>query len=232
MSGHSKWATIKRAKSVTDAKKGAVFTKLSKNISLAAKQGKDPEFNPALRTAIDAAKEANMPKDNIERAILRGAGELPGQQIEEITYEGYGPYGIAIMIHCATDNLNRTAAFIKQILSKYNGKLGGPGSVNYLFKPMGIIRCEQSSDELQLQIMDAGAEEIIEEDNGLTIRVKPEQFNTLKETLQTTASFSELTQLPDIMISLDSSQISTIQALLDSLEENDDVIEVYHNAKF
>lgn len=135
MSGHSKWATIKRAKGATDAKKGAMFTKLSRNISMAAKKGKDPEFNSSLRTAIDAAKAVSMPKDNIEKAILRGAGELPGQQIEEMVYEGYGPSGVAMMIRCATDNTNRTSSNLKAHLSKHGGKLGVPGSAKFLFNP-------------------------------------------------------------------------------------------------
>lgn len=133
MSGHSKWATIKRAKGATDAKKGAMFTKLSKNISMAAKKGKNPEFNASLRTAIEAAKTVSMPKDNIEKAILRGAGELPGQHIEEVVYEGYGPGGVALMIRCATDNTNRTSGFLKSTLSKHGGKLGVPGSAKFLF---------------------------------------------------------------------------------------------------
>ncbi len=134
MSGHSKWATIKRSKGAADAKRGALFTKLSKNISIAAKKGKDPETNPSLRLAMDTARTANMTKDVIERAILRGAGELPGQQIEEVTYECYGPGGVALLVRCATDNTNRTASFMKSTLSAYGGNLGGPGSVRYIFK--------------------------------------------------------------------------------------------------
>jgi len=134
MSGHSKWATIKRSKGAADNKRGALFTKLSKNISIAAKKGKDPAMNSSLRLAIDTARESNMPKDVIERAILRGAGELPGQQIEEIVYECYGPGGVALLVQCATDNTNRTAGFIKTTLHSYGGKLGGPGSVSYLFQ--------------------------------------------------------------------------------------------------
>lgn len=153
MSGHSKWATIKRSKGAADAKRGVVFTKLSKNVSLAARAGKDPDMNSALRTAINAAKEANMPKDNIERAILRGAGELPGQNIEEITYEGYGPSGIALLMRCATDNTNRTSTFIKTALKKYGGKLGGPGSVSYLFSQRGMLR---------IDVTDADKEKMIE----------------------------------------------------------------------
>lgn len=134
MSGHSKWATIKRQKGAADAKRGALFTKLSKNISIASQKGKDPEMNAGLRIAIEAARAANMSKDVIERAIQRGAGELPGQQITEIVYECYGPGGVAILVRCATDNTNRTASFMKSILNKYGGNLGGPGTVRYIFK--------------------------------------------------------------------------------------------------
>lgn len=146
MSGHSKWATIKRSKGVADAKRGVLFTKLSKNISIAAKKGKDPDMNPGLRLAIDTARTANMTKDVIERAILRGAGELPGQQIEEIAYEGYGPGGIALLIRCATDNTNRTASFIKTTLNQHAGNLGGPGSVRYIFKQPEVYKLPLPDD--------------------------------------------------------------------------------------
>lgn len=134
MSGHSKWSQIKRQKSAQDQKKSGIFTKLSKNISLAAKKGKDPESNYALRTAIDAAKAANMPGDSVEKAILRGVHELPGQILEEVIYEGYGPSGVAMIIQCVTDNKNRTSAFIKSTLAKHGGSLSGPNAVLYLFK--------------------------------------------------------------------------------------------------
>ncbi|MFA5996002.1 MAG: YebC/PmpR family DNA-binding transcriptional regulator [Patescibacteria group bacterium] len=230
MSGHSKWATIKRAKGVTDAKKGALFTKLSKNISLAARKGKDPEFNASLRTAIEAAKAVSMPKDNIERAISRGAGELPGQKIEEITYEGYGPNGVAMLIRCATDNTNRTSSNLKSTLSKHGGNLGGPGSVSFLFKPAGIIRVEQNSDALQLAAMDAGAEDIIEEAGGITIFTPPELFETVKTTLGNVVAVAELTNRPLTMISLNDDAQASLGKLLEELEDNDDIMDLYHNA--
>lgn len=154
MSGHSKWATIKRSKGAADAKRGALFTKLSKNISIAAKKGKDPEMNPSLRLAVDTAREANMTKDVIERAILRGAGELPGQQIEEITYECYGPGGVALLVHCATGNSNRSASFIKSTLTKFGGNLGGPGSVRYLFKQAEVYKITLSDDATSQKFAD------------------------------------------------------------------------------
>ncbi|MDP3971065.1 MAG: YebC/PmpR family DNA-binding transcriptional regulator [bacterium] len=232
MSGHSKWSSIKRAKGATDAKKGAIFTKLSKNISLAAKNGKDPSMNSALRTAIDAAKAANMPKDNIERAILRGAGELPGQLIEELTYECYGPGGVAIMIRCSTDNTNRTATFIKTTLSKAGGNLGGPGTVNYLFQKKGIVRIEKSADELQLIAMDAGADDIVEEDDGLTIYTSPETLDAVKDAMGDDVELAEIHLVPLTKVNVSKEEDKgRIEKLLSDLEENEDIDETYHNAE-
>lgn len=152
MSGHSKWSQIKRQKAITDNKRSGVFTKLSRNISLAAKKGKDPEMNHALRAAIDAAKNASMPKDNIAKAILRGTGELAGQALEEVTYEGYGPGGVAMMIRCVTDNKNRTAAYLKSALTKAGGKLTGPNSVAYLFKLNNAVNKIQLNNDNQQKL--------------------------------------------------------------------------------
>lgn len=233
MSGHSKWATIKRAKGTADAKRGALFTKLSKNISIAAKKGKDPEMNPGLRTAIDAARASNMTKDVIERAILRGAGELPGQQIEEVVYEGYGPGGVAIIVHTATDNTNRTASFMKSTLAKFGGNLGGPGSVNYLFKQKAVVRSHDTSEAIQLAIMEAGAEDIVEEDDGLTIYGAPTNLSALKLAIGSAVEFAEVNFVPDTTISVAAADHKTkLVDLLETLEDNDDVIDVVHNAKF
>lgn len=230
MSGHSKWATIKRAKGAADSKRGVLFTKLSKNISVAARNGKDPEFNAALRTAIEAAKAVSMPKDNIEKAILRGAGELPGQHIEEVMYEGYGPSGVAMLIRCATDNTNRTSSNLKAALSKRGGNLGGPGSVGFLFKLSGVLRVDQTDEATQLKIMDAGAEDLVEEDNGLTIYTVPENFDPVKTTLGAEVTFAELTQKPLTTVSLDDDARSQLLRLLEDLENDDDVVDVHHNA--
>ncbi len=232
MSGHSKWASIKRAKGAADSKKGAVFTKLSKNISLAAKNGKDADMNPALRTAIDTAKIANMPKANIEKAILRGAGELPGQLIEELNYEGYGSGGVAILIRCATDNTNRTSSFIKSTLNKYGGKLGGPGTVSYLFARRGIIRTDSTSDETQLTAMDAGADDIVEEDDGLTIYTTPEQLQTVKDSLGELVTYSAVELVANVKVDVDASTQSQVEKLLEILEDNEDVIDITHNGSF
>lgn len=230
MSGHSKWATIKRAKGAADAKKGAAFTKLSKNISMAAKKGKDPEFNASLRTAIEAAKAVSMPKDNIEKAILRGAGELPGQQIEEVIYEGYGPGGVALMIRCATDNTNRTSSFLKSTLSKHGGNLGGPGTVGFLFKTAGVLRLDEVDETLQLQAMDAGAEDLVEEDDGLTIYTSPENFELVKKSLGEKVTFAEVTQRPLTNVNITTETQAIFIKLIEELEDNDDVIDLQHNA--
>ncbi len=232
MSGHSKWATIKRAKGSADAKRGVLFTKLSKNISLAAKQGKDPEMNSSLRSAIDAAKSANMPKANIERAVLRGAGELPGQQIEEHTYEGYGPGGLAIIIRCATDNTNRTGTFIKTTFNKGGGKLAKPGAVGYMFKQRGILRTEDASDETQLLAMDSGAEDIVEEDGGLTIYTEPKTLDAVKEALGDTVVYASVDLVPETRTTVDDKTKASAISLLETLENNEDVVEVTHNGKF
>ena len=232
MSGHSKWATIKRAKGAADAKRCALFTKLSKNISIAAKKGKDPEMNSGLRLAIDTARAANMTKDVIERAILRGAGELPGQQIEEVTYECYGPGGVALLVQCATDNTNRTAGFIKSTLSKYGGNLGGPGSVSYLFKQRGVLRSTDQSEVNQLKAVEAGAYDLIEEENGLTIYTAPDVLAQAKEALGATIEYAEVTLVPDTTLSLtDAEQRNKFDQLLETLEDNEDVVDVTHNAQ-
>lgn len=230
MSGHSKWATIKRAKGAADAKKGVLFTKLSKNISIAAKKGKDPEMNAALRTAIDAAREANVTKDVIERAILRGAGELPGQQIEELTYECYGPGGVAIMVRCATDNTNRTAGFIKSTLSKFGGNLGGPGSVAFMFKHKGVLRSSDTSDDLQLKAVEAGADDIAVEDGGLTIYTTPEQFEAVKTALGSSLTYGAVESVPDTRVAIAPEHENKFEQLLETLEDNEDVNDVTHNA--
>jgi YebC/PmpR family DNA-binding regulatory protein len=232
MSGHSKWATIKRAKGAADNKRGALFTKLSKNISIAAKKGKDPEMNPSLRTAVDAAREANMTKDVIERAILRGAGELPGQQIEELVYECYGPGGIALLVRCATDNTNRTAGFIKSTLGKFGGNLGGPGSVSFMFKQKGILRTADTSEDTQLKAMDAGADDLIEEDGGLTIYTSAAQLPVVKAALGGLVTFAEASLVPDTHVPLDDAQHQKqFEQLLEVLDDNEDVVDVTHNAQ-
>lgn len=180
MSGHSKWATIKRSKGAADAKRAVLFTKLAKNISVAARQGKDPVMNPSLREAIDKARASSMPKDNIERAVLRGAGELPGQALEEITYEGYGPGGVAFYILTVTDNSNRTVQELKRLLSSNGGSLGGPGAVAWMFQRKGVLRYAVLTDEQELVAIDAGAEDIQRETEGVVVFTPPEKLAAVK----------------------------------------------------
>lgn len=233
MSGHSKWSTIKRAKEAVDAKRGVLFTRLSKNITIAARKGKDPSMNASLRTAIESAREVNVPKDLIERAIARGAGEFPGQTIEEVVYEGFGPGGVALLIRCATDNTNRTAGSIKSMLSKYGGNLSGPGSVHHLFRQRGVIRTSQCDEATQLAAVEAGAEDLVEEDNGLTVYTEPSRVSAVKNALasMTSVEFAKVVMVPDTPVEVaDQKEKSKLDQLLFALGENDDVVEVMHNA--
>lgn len=225
MSGHSKWSTIKRQKAVVDAKKGKIFTKLSKNISLAAKNGKDPEMNPALRQAIDAARQVNMPKENIERAILKGSGELPGQQLEEATYEIYGPGGVAIIVKVVTDNTNRIVSEIKAILNKQGSKLAGTNAVAYMFQQKGVIRIDQADEQKQLIAIDSGADDVIEEEGGLTIYTTPADLEKVKQALGE-VDYSGIDLVPDTKVESN----EKADKLVEMLEELEDVDSVYTNS--
>ncbi len=185
MSGHSKWATTKRRKEGVDAKKSANFTKLANIISVAARSGGDPATNFKLRMAIDKAKEFRLPKENIERAVKKGAGELGGEEISEMIYEGFGPEGIALVMEIVTDNKNRSVSEVKHILNKYNGSLGGPGATMWMFQHLGVITLDkvQLTDEEELNLIDSGALDIKTED-GVIVYAKPEQFEALKKKIQ------------------------------------------------
>ena len=187
MSGHSKWSQIKRGKAVADKKRGNLFSKLSNTISVAAKEGVNPEMNFKLKIAVEQAKAANMPKDNIERAIKRGSGEIKGVKIEEIIYEAFSPEGIALIIEVVTDNKNRAVAELKKILNKYDGKLAGANSVLWMFKRKGVMRiiCElfANKQEEELKLIDLGAEDIVEEGDELIIYTKLEDLQKVKERL-------------------------------------------------
>ncbi len=229
MSGHSKWSQIKRQKEVTDKKKGKTFTKLSKNVSLAAKKGKDPGMNPALRQAIDAARAANMPKDNIDKAILRGAGELPGQEINEVTYEIYAPGGAAMIVQAVTDNKNRTTSEVKAILNRYGGKLGGVNSVAYMFQNRGILRINDAGEANQLKAIDAGALDVQEEEGGLTIYTEPGDLEKVKSVLGP-VEYSAVELVPKNKLALsDPGAKGKIQKILDELDNNEDVEGVFIN---
>ncbi|MBI3291032.1 YebC/PmpR family DNA-binding transcriptional regulator [Candidatus Falkowbacteria bacterium] len=236
MSGHSKWAQIHRQKGATDAKRGALFTKLGKAITVAAKTGGgDPDKNFKLRLTIDQAKSANMPKDNIERAIKRGTGELAGGKIEEATYEGFGPAGVALMIECLTDNRNRSSASIKHILAKHDGSLGGPGSVAWMFEQKGVIKTGKINEELELALIDLGGEDIVNEEDGTTIYANPGGLKTIKEFLEKKGlkvNYAEVEQTAKEKKSLDAGQKEQIQKLFDELDDDEDVNDYYSNAEF
>jgi len=238
MSGHSKWSQIKYKKANTDAKRGKAFTKIVKEISVAARTGGgDPEGNPRLRTAIEKAKEANMPSDNIKKAIMKGTGELPGTTYEESVYEGYGPGGAALLIETLSDNKNRTVSEIRHILSKNGGSLGEAGCVAWMFEKKGYIlvgKSKADEDTLLSLVLDAGAEDM-ENDPGednYEITTAQETLNAVKTELVKagiTVSLAEITMLPKSYIPLEGSTSEQMVRLLDALEDNEDVQNVYSN---
>lgn len=239
MSGHSKWATIKHAKGAADAKRGQLFTKFIKEISIAARMGGgDPAANPRLRTAILKARAANMPKDNIERAIKKGTGELGGAVYEEKLYEGYGPGGVAILVEVLTDNNNRAVANVRNIFSKSGGNLGATGSVAYMFNRKGVIEYDAEAvkeDEVMEVALEAGAEDIVTEDGVITVTTDPADFEGVLEVLQGKGYESvsaEVAMVPDMYSSVDTETATKLQKLIDRLEEDDDVQNVYTNADF
>ena len=238
MSGHSKWAQIKHKKAHTDAKRGKVFTKIVKEIATAAKLGGgDPEGNPRLRTAIDNAKEVNMPHDNIKKAIMKGTGELPGVSYEEYLYEGYGPSGVAVMVEVMTDNKNRTVPEIRHIMAKNGGSLGESGCVSWIFEKRGYIlvsKTTTSEDVLMTVALDAGAEDMKndpQEDNFEVISA-PEDFAAVKKAIEKAGlpvESAEVTMLPKTYVVLDAKAADQMVRLIDALEDNDDVQNVYAN---
>lgn len=239
MSGHSKWSTIKRKKGALDAKRGQVFTKLAKLISVAARHGGgDPEMNIKLRLAVDKAKQANMPQQSIERAINKGTGDLSeGAELFELTYEAYGPGGIALIIEAVSDNKNRTTAEIKHLLSEHEGRLGEAGSVQYMFKKQGVVRIsnfsENDRENIELQAIDAGAEDIQEEDGSLVIFINPKNLSDIKKRLQQygvkyDSAEPELIPQNPIKIS-DKKVLDKIEKLMQVLDDHDDVNEIYSN---
>jgi len=240
MSGHSKWAQIKRQKGVTDQKRGALFTKLANVITIAAREGGgDPEMNFKLRLAMEKAKQSNMPKNNIERAVKRGIGEVPGVQIEEVTYEGFGPGGIALVIEAITDNKNRTASTLRHILLKYGGNLSGTKSVLWMFSRKGILKIAKShiqniaKEELELKVIDVGVEDIIEENDELTILTKPENLQKVKENLEAQnikADYVEIELIAKDKINIEDKNIrDKIEKLFEELDGLDDIDNFYSN---
>jgi YebC/PmpR family DNA-binding regulatory protein len=236
MSGHSKWATIKHKKGAADARRGKVFTKLIKEIAVAARiGGGDADSNPRLRTAIADAKAVNMPADNIKRAIQRGTGELPGVQYEEIVYEGYGPSGVAMILEVATDNRNRTLAEIRHILSRHGGNLGETGCVTWIFSKRGYIVVEKSKaeeDALLELITEAGADDMREDGENWEIYCPVENFQQVVDALNKagiTPAVSELSMVPQTQVKLSGKPADQVLRLMDELDEHEDVQHVYAN---
>jgi YebC/PmpR family DNA-binding regulatory protein len=236
MSGHSKWHSIKHKKARVDAKRGNIFTKIIKEITVAARiAGGNPDMNPRLRTAIAKAKGENMPQDNITRAIKKGTGELPGVSYEEYIYEGYGPAGVAVMVEVLTDNKNRTVSEIRYIFSKHNGNLGEAGCVGWMFEKKGVILIDRSQineDQLMEIVLDAGADDINAEGSEYEITTMPEKFEEVKSALEAknvSLSMGEVSMVPQSTIKLEGKQAQQMLALMEKLEEHDDVQNVYAN---
>ena len=238
MAGHSKWANIQHRKKAQDAKRGKLFTKLIREITSAARiSGSDPDTNPRLRLAIDKALAANMGRDTVERAAKRGAGELEGDNFEEIRYEGYGTNGVAVMVDCLTDNRNRTVAAVRHLFSKHGGSLGTDGSVAYLFTETGVIALAPGVDEEQVMelALDSGADDIVTDDEGgLEVLVSPSEFAQVLQAITDAGlepALAEVMQRPSTTVALDSEGTISISKLIDALEELDDVQEVSSNAE-
>ena len=236
MAGHSKWANIQHRKKAQDAKRGKLFTRLIREITVAAKGGSDLSANPSLRTAVDKAKAQSVPKDAIERAVKRGAGELEGSDYEEIRYEGYGPAGVALIVDCLTDNRNRTVAEVRHAFSKSGGNLGQDGSVAFMFSSVGVLTYPPGSDEdaIMEAALEAGAEDVVTEEDGLIeVLTAPGDYLQVKQAMISAGHEpveSELTMRAANNVELDVSDSEKVQRLIDMLEELDDVQEVYHNA--
>jgi YebC/PmpR family DNA-binding regulatory protein len=237
MAGHSKWANIQHKKRAVDAKRGKIFTRLNREISVAAREGGgDPDSNPRLRLAIDKANAANMPKDNIERSIKKATGELEGVSYEEVRYEGYAPGGVAVMVDCVTDNRNRTVAEVRHAFSKHGGNLGTDGSVSYLFSKIGVLNFAPgaSEDEVMEVALEAGAEDVVTEDDGsIEVTADPEQFPAVLQAMQAAGlspENAEVTMRAATEVDLDVETGAKVLRLLDLLEDLDDTQDVFNNA--
>jgi len=236
MSGHNKWSTIKRKKEANDAKRSKMFTKIIKDITIAVREGgPDPDSNPRLRLAIANARGVNMPKDNIQRAINK-ANEKDSANYVEIVYEGYATHGVAIIVECATDNQQRTISNIRSYFNKHGGSLSTSGSLNFIFDQKGVFRINREKisnfDEFMLEAIDAGAEDVVEDDDMVIIYTLRENFGTMQKTLEKLnieADSSKLERIPNTFVKLEKDQTLKILKLIDLLEEDDDVQNVYHN---
>ncbi|MCB0208749.1 MAG: YebC/PmpR family DNA-binding transcriptional regulator [Anaerolineae bacterium] len=234
MSGHSKWSTIKRKKGAEDAKRGKIFTRIARDITLAARNGSsDPDSNPSLRMAVDKAKAANMPKDNIERAIKKGTGELAGGDVDELTYEAYAPHGIPVLIECLTDNRNRTLADIRKIMNRHGGNLAEAGAVSWMFDLKGYItieRTNQDPDEVFMLAVDAGAEDVEISDELFEIYTAATDLHAVSTALADNGlkiADAQLSQIPKNEIELGPKETLQVMAIIEGLEELDDVQNVY-----
>lgn len=236
MAGHSKWANIKRRKGAQDARRAKTFTKLIKEITVAAREGGgDPDGNPRLRLAIQNAKGANMPKDTIERAIHKGAG-ADGDDYHEVTYEGYASHGVAVFVECTTDNLNRTVSSVRSLFNKYGGSLGKNGSVEYMFDRKGVFSFQVpdglEEDEFMLEVIDAGAEDVGFEEGYVQVTCAMEDFGSVQQKLDEMGievENAELQRIPTNTVELDDDAFLNVMKLIEALEDDDDVAKVYHN---
>lgn len=236
MSGHSKWASIKHKKGALDAKRGKIFTKLTKEISVAAKAGgRDPDTNPRLRTAIQSARAENMPSDNIERAIKKGTGELEGVSYEEVNYEGYGPEGVAILVQCLTDNKNRTSAEIRNLFSKNGGSMAGAGSVAWIFEKKGLIVVEKkntSEEALMEAVIAGGGEDLTAVGENFEVVTDPHQFEAVRQAIEAAKILvlsAQLSMIPKNQTPVAAERAKAVLHLISALEDHDDVQHVYFN---
>jgi YebC/PmpR family DNA-binding regulatory protein len=236
MSGHSKWSTIKHKKGAADAKRGRIFTRLIKEITVAARMGGgDPDANPRLRTAIASAKSENMPKDNIERAIKKGTGELEGVNYEEVTYEAYGPGGVAVLVECLTDNKNRAVAELKHIMDRHGGSLGEPGCVAWMFKKKGLIVLDRENVEEERLLdlaLEAGAEDVKEEETTFEVITEPSDFEPVRAAIEEAGlpyGMAEVSMIPQNTVELEGKQAQQMLNLMEALEDAEDVNRVYAN---
>jgi len=236
MSGHNKWSTIKHKKGAQDAKRGKLFSKIIKEITIAARMGGgDPEGNPRLRTAVLAARAANMPKDNVEKAIKRGAGGLEGVNYEEIVYEGYGPGGVAVLVEVLTDNKNRTVAEVRHIFEKYNGNLGETGCVSWMFKKQGIVVIAADSideDEVMEVALECGAHDVKKEGLSFEMTTDPADIETVRKAVEDKGwkiELSEITMIPQTTVKLEGKKAEQMLKMMDALDDNDDMQKVFAN---
>lgn len=239
MAGHSKWKNIQGRKNAQDAKRGKIFQKIAREIYVAAKNGADPELNPALRQALDKARSANVPNENIKRAIKRATDAGAGENYDEVTYEGYGPNGVAVLVYALTDNRNRTGGSVRTAFTHNGGTLGERGSVAFQFERKGYLAIEREGldvdeDTMMLAVLEAGAEELITSDEVFEIYSEPADFQSVREVLEADYELAqaELAMIPNVTIELPAESVEQFEKMIDALEDDDDVTDVIHNADY